>query len=432
MNKLVILICLLTAECGLAQDVFTFQSCLDTAWLYNLNIRQQQIAEENYSLNIKRAKDARLPNISGYANANSNWGRGIDPFTNTFANQQFNTYNGGLNLDLNLFNGFYHINNIKIQKQDLERNKSEWMKVKNDLIVDIAFRYTNILYLQEMIKNLKEQVAISQTNLSFTEKRIEVGALAKREIYKAIAQKDNEELNLIRAENDLETNMVELKILMGLDIARHIQLMDLPYENGKLYDKYSFMNKAVENSPALKIQRTNLKKSELNLALAKSSFYPTISLGSQIGSTYSTFNRQFNFEQQLDNNLSYGFNVNARIPIFSQFQTKNKVTEAKYSIQSNQLQYEVDLQNQMKIFNKAYLDFTASQKKFEVSKSSLYSNQINYDTEKLKYEAGRIALQELNTSKTNLVSSISNNIKEKYEMLFNALVLKIYDGSFIK
>ncbi|MFN5847512.1 MAG: TolC family protein [Chitinophagales bacterium] len=432
MNKLVILICLMGFESSIAQEVFTFQTCLDTALQYNLNIQRQQITEKNYKLNIKRAENARLPNISGYTNANANWGRGIDPFTNTFANQQFNTYNGGLNLDLNLFNGFYHINNIKIQKQDLEKNKSEWMKVKNDLTVDIAFRYTNILYLQEMIKNLKEQVAISQANVKFTEKRIEAGTLAKREVYKAIAQKDNEELNLIRAENDLETNMVELKILMGVDITRNIQLKEIGVSSISAEDKTNFIKNAIENSPSLKIQQTNLKKSELNLALTKSSYYPTISLGSQIGSTYSTFNRLFNFEQQVDNNLSYGFNINARIPIFSQFQTKNKVAEAKYNIQSSQLQYDVEFQNQMKIFNKAYLDYTASQKKFDVSKSSLYSNQINYDTEKLKYEAGRIALQELNTSKSNLVSSISNNVKEKYEMLFNSLVLKIYDGSFLK
>jgi outer membrane protein TolC len=226
--------------------------------------------------------------------------------------------------------------------------------------------------------------------------------------------------------------MVELKILMGLDIGRNIQLKDLPYENRVSVDKSSFIKNALENSPALKIQQSSLKTSELNLALTKSSYYPIISLGSQIGSTYSSFNRQFNFEQQVDNNLSYGFNINARVPIFSQLQTKNKVAEAKYSIQSNQLQYKVEFQNQMKILNKAYLDFTASQKKFEVSKSSLYSNQINYDTEKLKYEAGRIALQELNTSKSNLVSSISSNVKEKYEMFFNSLVLKIYDGSFLK
>jgi outer membrane protein len=432
MNKLVILICLMVFEPGIAQDVFTFQSCLDTALQYNLNIQRQLITEKNYKLNIKRAENARLPNISGYTNANASWGRGIDPFTNTFANQQFNTYNGGLNLDLNLFNGFYNINNIKIQKQDLEKNKSEWMKVRNDLTIDIAFRYTNILYLREMIKNLKEQVAISQANVKFTEKRIEAGTLAKREIYKAIAQKDNEELNLIRAENDYETNMVELKILMGVDITRNIQLKEIAVSSISAEDKTNFIKNAVENSPSLKIQQTNLKKSELNLALTKSSYYPTISLGSQIGSTYSTFNRLFNFEQQLDNNLSYGFNVNARIPIFSQFQTRNKVVEAKYNIQSNQLQYDVEFQNQMKIFNKAYLDYTASKKKFDVSKSSLYSNQINYDTERLKYEAGRIALQELNTSKSNLVNSISSNVKEKYEMLFNALVLKIYDGSFLK
>lgn len=430
MNKLVVLLSILIAHNSWAQDIFTFQQCLDSAVQYNLKIRQQHITEKTYKLNIKKAENARLPSISGYTNGNANWGRGIDPYTNTYANQQFNTYNGGINLDLNLFNGFYHINNIKLQKQDLEKNKSEWTKLKNDMTIDIASRYTNILYLQEMIKNIKEQIEFSQSNINFTQKKIDAGTVAKREIYKAIAQKDNEELNLIRAENDIEANMVELKLLMGIDLTRSIQLKELPSTINSSIDKTYFITKALENSPSLKIQETNINKSKLNLALSKSSYYPTISLGGQMGSTYSTFNKIFNFEQQIDNNLSYGFNVNARIPIFSQFQTKNKVEEAKYNLESTRLQYEVEKQNQYKILNKAYLDFMASHKKFEVSKSSLYSNQINYDTEKIKYEAGRINLQELNLTKSNLINSISNNVKDKYEMIFNSLVLNIYEGNF--
>jgi len=396
-----------------------------------LNTLRQKNQEDIYKLNIKKSENARLPNVNGNFNANANWGRGIDPYTNTYANHQFNTYNGGLSFDLNLFNGFYNINNIKLQKQDLETNKSQWQKIKNDLTIDIAMRYTNILYLQDMIKNIKEQLKSSKDNIDFTQKKIDGGVLAKREIYKAIAQKDNEELNLITAENNYEINLLELKQLMNMDVNKPIFLKDISTKNSSKIDKSEFLAKAIDNAPSLKLQYSNLKKSEISLQMAKSGYYPTISFGGQLGSTYSTVNKLFTFREQLDNNFSYGLNLIARIPIFNQFSTRNKISEAKYNIIASHNQIEIEKQNLYKTLNKAYLDLVASKKKYEVSQSSLRSNQINYDTEKIKYEAGRITIQELNITKSNLFSSISNSIKDKYELIFNGMVYKIYEGEKI-
>jgi outer membrane protein len=412
-----------------AQDSLTFKQCLDIAFENNIGILRQKNQADIYKLNIKKAEDARLPTVSGYTNSNLSWGRGIDPYTNTYVNQQFNTYNGGLNLNLNLFNGFYHINNIKLQKQDLETNKSQWQKLKNDLTIDIAVRYTNILYLQDMILNIRKLIKISQDNIDYTQKKIDAGVLAKREIYKAIAQKDNEELNLLNAENNLETNILELKQLMALDINKQFILKDIALKILPNPNKSEFINSAIERNPSLSLQKNNLEKSKLSIEIAKSGFYPTFSLGGQFGSTYSTNNKFFNLSQQLDNNLSYGFNINANIPIFNQFQTRNKLKEAKFNYQSATNQLEQEKQNVYKTLNKSYLDLTTSHKKFEVSTSSLLSNQINYDTEKLKYEAGRITLQDLNQTKSNLFNSISNNVKDKYEWIFNSLVYKIYEGN---
>lgn len=413
-----------------AQDTLTFKQCIDKALENNLTIIQQQNQAEIYKLNVKKAEDARLPMVNGYANGNMSWGRGIDPFTNTYVNQQFNTYNGGVNFNLNLFNGFYHINNIKLQKQDIETNKSQNQKLKNDLTIDIAMRYTNILYLQDMILNIKKLIKISQDNIDYTQRKIDAGALAKREIFKAIAQKDNEELNLINAENGLETNKLELIQLMKMEENKTIYLKDIHFKIIPNPNKSEFIAQSIDHNPSFNLRKINLEKSKLGLDLARSGFYPSLSLGGQLGSTYSTNNRFFNLNQQLDNNLSYGLNLSANIPIFNQFQTRNKIKEAKLNFQSATNQFESEKQAIYKILNKSYLDLTTSLKKYEVSSSSLRSNQINYDTEKIKYEAGRISLQDLNQTKSNLFNSISNNVKDKYEWIFNSLVYKIYEGNF--
>ncbi len=428
MKKNVLFICFYILVVNIqAQEVFTLSQCLDSSFKNNLRIVQQRIAEKNYSLNIRRAENGRLPNVNGNINGNTNWGRGIDPFTNTYINQQFNTYNGGINLDLNLFNGFYHINNIKLQKQDIDKNKSELQKIKNDLTIDIAMRYTNILYLQEMIKNIKEQITLSNANIDFTQKKIDAGALAKKEIYKAISQKESEELNLLTTENSLEVNKLELKQLMGISLDKAFNIAPFDIADQK-FDFTSFITTSFENSPSLKLRKTELEKSKLSMQIAKSGLYPSLSLGGQIGSTYSTFNRFFNFEQQLDNNLSYGLNLNARFPIFNQFSTRNKIAESKLNIESSQNQIEIEKQNLYKTLNKTFLDLTTSQKKLKVSNSLLESNRINYDIDKLKYEAGRISIQELNISKSNLFSSQSNVIKDTYELLFNRLMYEIYQS----
>ncbi|MFY7861208.1 MAG: TolC family protein, partial [Chitinophagales bacterium] len=414
----------------IGQDTLSFQDCMNRMLENNYRIKQQLATEQSYRLNIKKAQDARLPGVNANLNANSNWGRGIDPSTNTYISQQFNNYNGGISSDLTLFNGFYHINNIKLQKQDLEKNKSELQKIKNELLIDLVSRYTNVLFFAEQIKNAQSQIKLSGENIEQTQLKINAGVVAKREIHRFIAQRDNEELNLISAQNSLEQNLLEIKLLINEDPAKPIFIRDIDMMSQLLSKKQPIGEEhkfQISQFPSLQIARQEYEKSKTRVKLAKSSFYPTLNLGANLSSAYSTANTLFGFEDQIDNNRSMGLGLSAQIPIFNRFQTRNNVKEALINKDRSELNLQIETQNAYRTMLTAVNNLHASQKKYLVSTSALKSNQANYEADKIRMEAGRINFQELNTSKANYFNSLLNLTKDKYEWIFNAIVLDIYE-----
>lgn len=385
-NKYIFILILFCSSNLNAQYVLTFKECLKIALENNLNIKNQILTESIALNNHQSAQFRRLPTANAFANGSSSWGRGIDPFTNTYANQQFNTYNGGANINWTLFNGFYNINDIKLKKHDIESNKSVLQKLKNDLSIDLATKYTNILYYKELVKSIEKQLEISTQNIDFTQKKIDAGSLAKNDIYKITAQKDQEESNYIQAKNQLEANWIDLKQLLNFPLDTMIEIKEvssnIDYLALNTMDENQILNHTMLTFPSIKQAEIQLKKAETSLLLAKSSFYPTISFGANIGSTYSTFNRFFNFPTQIENNLSYSTSLSANFPLFNQFQTKMKVKEAKLNIQKSELDINIEKQKTEKLIIQTYNNLKASEKKNKASLSALKSNEINYKTTK--------------------------------------------------
>ncbi len=409
------------------QDTFTLKRAVDIALEQNLQVKNQNLNDQYNKLAIKSAYNKFLPTANGYLTGSSSWGRGIDPFTNTYINQNFNTYNGGINANWNLFNGMYDVNNIKLQKQDIEGNKTILQKIKNDITIDVILKYTNILYLQENQNVIQEQIQISKKNLALIMKKIDEGVVAKNERFKIQAQLDNELWNLISISNQLSQNILDLKQLLNISLEKTIVLKPFDMTDINIQKTLRIQDKeAWEFSPSLMSKKINVEKSRIAFNMSKSSLYPSLNFGFNMGSTYSSFNRFLNFGDQLENNLSKSINLNANIPIFNQFQTRNKIKEASLNIQRAEIEYEIEKQKTHKSILQAIQNLQASEKKLQASKSSFQSSKMSFENDEIKYSVGKIGPNELNISKSTFFNASAALIKDKYEMIWNYYVYKIY------
>src|SRR5689334_3934267 len=99
-----------------AQDkpvVLSLKQCVETALANNFNVQQNGLQMQADEVNWKQSKLNLLPDLNGSATHGSNQGRSIDPFTNSYINQNVNYASYGLNSSVLLFQGFAAQNAIK-------------------------------------------------------------------------------------------------------------------------------------------------------------------------------------------------------------------------------------------------------------------------------------------------------------------------------
>ena len=145
-----------------AQEVITIQQAVENTLKNNLQIKQAQFSAAISDENLNQSKNALLPTVNGNANVNKNFGRSIDPSTNTFISQQFTGASGNLSAGVDLFQGFQKMNQIKQNRILLDADKTNVEKIKNDLILQVVTAYMQILFNRDLLKASKQQLEVAK------------------------------------------------------------------------------------------------------------------------------------------------------------------------------------------------------------------------------------------------------------------------------
>ena len=162
-------------------DVWTLKRCIDYALANNLNIQRSNYNVETGEVNLMQAKMALLPNLNGTVNYGYNWGRSVNPVTNQFTTQQINFTSPGISSSVTLFNGLRIQNTLKQNSRDYQASMLDLQKTKNDVSLNIASLYVNVIFSMEQLDNARFQLNSSEEQLDQTKKQVAAGALAVSE-----------------------------------------------------------------------------------------------------------------------------------------------------------------------------------------------------------------------------------------------------------
>lgn len=424
-----------------AQDALTFEACLSLTLKNNLSLKSAYNDEKIASYQYKASYGKFLPNVYGEAENRNSWGREIDQNTNEYVNQDLKFYSGRVNAIFNLFSGFSTLNTIKSSKEELKIQRISIQKVQNEITIDLAQKFITILYLQEIIVANKEQIQSSEKQLELAILKFNSGVVSESEVFKIKSQKAREELNLLTNENRLVDNYIALKQLMNVPLEKEITLLSPNTEinKNKLLDEnpYSLTKKAIELNPRYNLSLLKENKARTNLSLARAPLYPTLSLRFLAGSNYTDNyidknNLPLSNEDQVDLNFSRGLRLNLIIPIFSQMTNYSKIKTSKMNFKQSRIDTEITQNNLSKEVLKAIADTKTSIKKNESSTLGFEFSRKSYEADALKFELGKININELNVTKLAYNNAQAELIQSKYELLFNNALINFYLGDEFK
>ncbi|RZL35016.1 MAG: TolC family protein, partial [Pedobacter sp.] len=144
-----------------AQEVITIQQAVDNTLKNNLTIKQAQFSAAISEENLTQSKYALYPNLNASVNPNLTFGRGLDQTTFQVTNQTSLFTSGNLSTNVDVFQGFSKVNQIRQNKTLLEAEKSNVDKIKNDLILNVVTAYLQVLYNTDLERASKEQLDIA-------------------------------------------------------------------------------------------------------------------------------------------------------------------------------------------------------------------------------------------------------------------------------
>lgn len=432
MRKIALFLLFLTCQ-AYAQEALTFADCLDKAMANNLQLKSIAFEEKIALAQHRGSYGLMLPNIYAEGENRNSWGKEIDPDDNTFTREDLRNTEGTVNAYFNLFSGLSVHNTIKLARQEKELARVNIEQLRNMITIDLAQRFITILYLQEIIAANEEQIKSSAKQLELAQLKFDSGVISESELFKIKAQKASEELNMLTNQNRLTDNMVSLKQLMNIPLETEILLLKPNLElNEYLVDKeneFALTKKAADIHPAFKASLLQMKKARTELAIARSLRWPTLSMRLMYRSNYdSTIREEVSFDEQIDENTSKQIRFYLTIPIFNQFKNNLEIKTQKLLYRQAKVTTEIEHNRLSKEILMAINNAKTSIKKNESSTIAFDFSQKSYDADLLKFEVGKININELNTTKVIYNSVQAELIQSKYELLFNNALIKFYSG----
>lgn len=414
---------------------WSLEECIGYALDHSITVRQSEVAMEQKEVELNTALNRRLPGLNASASENLSFGRGLTA-DNTYTNSNTTSTSFSLGADIPIFQGFDINNGIKLGRLGLAAALEDLEKAKDDIRVNVAQAYVEILYNQEMLKVPQAQAEHDAELLEQVKVRKLAGKVSDAEVSAQQATLAQSRLSETQARNNLQLAVLDLTQLLELPSPEGFEIVAPSvgsFELQLLENPESIYETAVDIKPAVKSALHDLEYAKVNIARAKGAYLPSLSLTGGIGTNYYTTSHMnsSSFAEQMKNNFSQYVGLSLSIPIFARFSTRNSVRNAELSYENQQLQVESVKKSLYKEIQQAYYNAVAAQSKYASSLESAESARQHYELTEEKYRGGKASISDYNDAKNSWLSAESDFVRSKYECLFQTRLLDFYKGEEI-
>lgn len=414
---------------------WTLRQCIDYALENNITVKQQDVTRRQSEVELSTARNSRLPDLNASASQNWSFGRGLTA-ENTYSNQNTSSTSLSLGTTVPLFTGFRIPRTIELNKLNLEAATADLDKARDDVSVQVAQAYVQILYDLELRDVAQRQIDIDSMQVERLREMYRTGKASGVEVAQQEATLAQSRLTLTQADNDYRLALLSLAQLLELDTPEGFAIVrpdtaaiaignatTLPLPDEIFQEALTF-------KPEVKAETLRLKGAETNIKLAQSALWPTLSFNAGIGSNYYTMSGIDNesFARQMRNNFSQYIGLSLSIPIFNRLETRNSIRTARLNRETQQLQLDNVKKNLYQEIQQAYYNAVAARAQYTSSSEAARSNKAAFDLTAAKYEYGKANITEFNEAKNNWLKAESDLARAKYEYMYDTSLIDFYRG----
>lgn len=450
------------------QKKWTLQECVQYALQNNISIKQTELDNQLSVIDKKDAFGNFLPSIN--ANASHSWNIGLNQniTTGLLENQTVQFTQVGLNAGIDIYKGLQNVNRLKRARLSMIASQYQLSKMKDDVSLNVANAFLQILFNKENLKVQKEQLQNNEKQMERTTELVNAGSVPRGDLLDMKATVASSQQAVIIAENTLLISKLSLAQLLQFEDFQNFDIAEDDYEvtesETMLQTPSEIFEKAKETRVELKLAKANLDVAEKDVTIARGAYQPTLqgfySFSSRaaysdrvIGVTPNLANPtspigfvegtnqvvvQPNYSpllgkpapvfDQFSDNKGHSFGFQLSIPILNGFSAKNNVERSKVALDRSKIAYsqqELDLERNVYT---AFTDAKGALKSYESALAAVEARTEAYNYAKEKFDVGLMNAFDLNQAQTLFVNAQSEVLRTKFDYIFRVKVLEFYFG----
>lgn len=424
-----------------AQDgALTLRQCMEYAVEHSARVK---VAQADLSDTRVERREAVLKTFTPQVSASSygyyNWGRSVDPETNTYSNIK-SFHNGySLSAGLALFDGFQAVNNMKIAKTSLLMGISREQQAEDEVCLATMEAWSNVLYYSELSRILEDQVAAAQLSLDKARKEEQLGKKAYADVVQMEAELADKQYQSLQAKGKADDALLTLKSVMMwpldtplvLDSQEPSRLADNASKNQE--DMAHIVDYALAHNPQAIIAEGNVSNARRQLSTARWQLAPSLSLSGGWSTTYFTYPGRAGytpvpFREQLKNNRGEYIQLSINIPIYNRLQAQSSVIRRKNAYdravaERDQKMTELEAEVKRAVQDR---DNTLSSWKLALKRAEV--QQEAYKLNVKKYDQGMISSIEYQSAVNNWLQAQADRLQAQLTYMIKEKVLRYYQG----
>jgi len=419
-----------------AQKAMTLKDCMEYAISNSTKVRIQQADLGDARINRRNAiLSAFTPDINASTYAYYNFGRSIDPESNTYntITSFHNSY--GVSAGIDLFNGFEAVNNLKISKTSLEMSGDAMAQAEADICLATMEAYYNYVYYSRLADIYTAQIETAKSSLTLAEKQEQLGTKGYAEVVQMradLADREYDQTNAANLRNDAFTNLkdvmfwpVDSVLVVDTDIPEYEALMED-------YDIASLMESVQNNNPDVRIARGTMDNAKRNLNTAKWQLAPKLALYAGWNTNYYEYpNGEYStpqFSDQFKNNRGEYVELALSIPIYNRLQKHGNIGKKKNAYERASAEYEAKLREIESEVRRAVQDRDGAAAAYRQAQRKSEVQEEAYGLNRKKFDQGLISSIEYQTATNNYLTAKADYMNAMFKYLIKRSVVRYYAG----
>lgn len=412
-----------------AAQTWTMQQCMQYAVEHNHEVKRAELELDNYKAQKTKAIGSFLPDVDAGIGAQYNFGRAIDPETNTYTDVS-TFYNGySLSASLPVFDGFSRIHALKAAKASVLMGRASLRQQQDQTALAVMLAYTNVAFYDGLVQMAQEKTEETELLLKQTRLLEEVGRKSAADVAQVESQKAEADYELIRQQNLYASALLELKKAMAYPLGDSLLI-----RSGEFAIHNNHITNSTEQNSELLVANYQRQASKYEWRQARASLLPTLSLSAGLSTTYyKTLHSEsaVTFSSQFKNNMGEYIGATLSIPLFNRLQTLTSIRKAKNGYKIAQEAYEQKQLEVEKLSREAWQDLQGYLKQTAQMEKKVEADSLAYQLTRRQFEEGLSTAIDLHTTSSQLLNSKATLLQCQLMAMVKEQLVRYYKGETI-